>query len=174
MRKYLLLLTVFFLAPAFAKNEQSVKIDKAIKMIQEAMILLKEVSTTIDEQEVLDPSNFQRALDSIKEGKYEQAKQTLIVFSKGNDEKALQALYWLGVCFLEEKNYEKAMVTFVSFLNKIEDAELTGMNSDMKKSASKYLVRCFERLYRPIDACAVVSKIEKEYPNEVEYVNNAR
>lgn len=158
-----------------AKTENSARIEKATKLLQEAMILLKEAESGIDEHEILDPANYQKAIEYLKEGKHDLAKQIFAVFTKTEGERAVHAVYYLGMCFLEEKNYEKAMLTFVSFLSKIDNFDISGINSDMRKMANKYLVRCFERLQRPIDACAIVTRIEKEYPNECEeYVKNAR
>lgn len=159
---------------AVGKNPQVAKINEAMKLLNQAMILLKEASIMADEEEILDPANYQKALDYMKEGKFDQAKQILIVFSRKDDQKGYQAFYWLGICLLEEKSYEKAMLAFTSYLNKIGQSELIGMNLDMKKMAYKYLVRCYERLHRPIDACAIIDKFEHEFANEQEYCNNAR
>jgi|GEM_PF-2912904 len=158
-----------------AKTENSARIEKAARLLQEAMILLKEAESGIDENEILDPANYRKAIEYLKEGKYELAKQIFAVFTKSDGERAVHSVYYLGICFLEEKNYEKAMLTFVNFLSKIDNFDISGVNSDMRKMANKYLVRCFERLGRPIDACAIVARIEKEYPSECEeYVKNAR
>lgn len=170
----LLFLSSFLTVTCANKNPHSLKIEKAMKLMQEAMMLLKETQITLEEKDKLDPAKFHEALNNIKNGNYELAKSALVAFSKEEDEFAMQALYWLGVCFMEEKNFEKAMIAFLSFLNKASTTDLLGKTSEMKKAANKYLVRCFQKLNRPVDACAILEKMEKEFPNEIEYVKNAK
>lgn len=162
-----------FSAFAFAKNVNESKLEKAMRLMQESTILINEVKANLQEQSLLDPANFQIAIDAIKDGNFSKAKQIFIVFSKVDDDLGCQAFYWLGVCFVEEKNYQKAMLALTTFLNKIEGKEITGKLDDMRKMSYKYLVRCHSRLERPADACAIVDQVAKEYPNEAEYVKIA-
>lgn len=171
-----LFLLFFCSFPLFAdkvdsKNEQVSKIKKAYVLIQEAMVLLQEVSHAIEDPDSLDVSSFELALVNIRQGQFELARKALVPFSKSTGVKSVQALYWIGVCFVTEKNYEKAMVTFVYFLNKLGEVELNDDFVKMKNSANKYLIYCFEKLQRVQDSCAILKRMKSENFADADYVN---
>ncbi len=172
MRYLFLFLIIIF--STIAESENTKKLEEASEMMRKAMILLKEVSAQMELQNECNPQKYQDAIDAMRSGKFEQARKWLVPFSKTVGEKAIHSIYWIGHCFFQEKQYEKAVIMFSNFLSRVDEIDCSGITSDMKKQANKHLVSCFVFLYRPIDAHAVLDKIEQNYPSDHEYVQEMR
>jgi len=164
--------TVFcvFFAGVQAKSEESSKLEEALSLLQKATMLLREVEANLDQVQLTD-DDYKRAVELVKEGKYEIARKILVPFSKGNSEKSLQSMFWIGYCFMCEKAHEKAIFAFVSFLNRSADfPSMSNLLTEMKKNANKNLVKCFEKLGRPADAIAILKRMETEFPDLKDYI----
>lgn len=167
--KFLYLCAFCFFANG--KSEEAKKLEEALNLLQKATVMLREIESNLDPVS-FDESDYKLAIEHVKDGKYELARKILAPFSKGNSEKSAQALFWIGYCFMNEKNYEKSIFAFVSFLNRVGEFVANDMLAEMKKNANKNLVRCFEKLGRPADACAILKRMETEYPELQEYVQS--
>lgn len=166
----------------FGRHSNKEKIQKALQKMQEAVTLLRSACESLEEgdnrpsqeEKKLSSRDYKEALRLLEGGNFEKAKNLLLPFSKEDGERALNALYWIGICFMEEKKHERAMATLVHFLAKIKNTSNLDSFKGKKREAMKKLVSCFSILKRPADACETLNNIESEFPEEEIFVNEKR
>lgn len=104
--------------------------------------------------------SYDLALASLKDSKFEEAEQKFSVFIKNFPQSALQskAYFWYGESFYKRNIFDKAAISY-----------LKGYKQDPKgsKAADSLLKLALSlgSLKKKQDACAMLSKLESEYPN---------
>jgi len=163
-----------FISSSFAKSSSKDKedLEKAIKLLNEATSIIRNLKNELVEEKELDFSLFKKGISLIQEGFFKEARENLLPFAKKKGSLSQKALYWIAFSFFEERKYEKALVSLTHFLNKSEGKEQDFESKEMIKEAKKKSVLCFGFIKRPQDACSLSKKIILEYPEESEFHDN--
>tara|TARA_B100000676_G_scaffold157593_1_gene155290 strand:+ start:280 stop:1206 length:927 start_codon:yes stop_codon:yes gene_type:complete len=103
---------------------------------------------------------FQLALDLLRNQRFEEAKDSFLLFIEENTDNTLSgtAHYWLGEIYLLKKEYREAVLILGEGFQKFPQSIKA---PDMLYKLSESLVL----IDKKNDACSTLMKLDKEYPN---------
>ena len=103
---------------------------------------------------------FQLAFDLLRNQRFEEAKDSFLLFIEGNTDNTLSgtAHYWLGEIYLLKKEYREAALILAEGYQKFPQSIKA---PDMLYKLSESLVL----IDKKNDACSTLIKLDKEYPN---------
>ena len=103
---------------------------------------------------------FQQAFDLLRNQRFDEAKNSFLIFIKENNENNLSgtAHYWLGEIYLLKKEYREAALILAEGYQKFPQSIKA---PDMLYKLSESLVF----IDKKNDACSTLIKLDKEYPN---------